>query len=413
MGNGIWLMASALCDYSWTSSPSNGHMHSSFDIRKSEKSPAKTLPVLETPISSSLQSNIPAPPPLPKLIIAKRSRRESSQELCGIPKETRDMWDNLFEEGYAADVYLITEDNGTVPAHFCVLSIASPVLGKYLQDSKLKDGVRYVKIPGVPNGAVCAFIRFLYSSCYEEEDMKKFVLHLLVLSHFFVVPLLKRVCMRYLENNWLNTENVIDVLQLARQCDAPRLTFVCIRMVVRHFKTVASTEGWKVMRRVNPALEQELLEAVVEADSRKQERQNKMEEKKVYLRLHKAIEALLHICKDGCSTIGPRDKMLKGGEVSCGFPACKGVEMLVRHFFICKTRVPGGCVQCKRMWQLLELHSRMCDVPESCNVPLCRHFKEKVRQQSKKDEAKWKLLVRKVIEAKNSNHFAARFSGSS
>lgn len=45
---------------------------------------------------------------------------------------------------------------------------------------------------------------------------------------------------------------------------------------------------------------------------------------------------------------------------------------------------------------------------------LYRHFKEKVRQQSKKDEAKWTLLVRKVMEAKNlSNHFPARFSGSS
>lgn len=73
--------------------------------------------------------------------------------------------------------------------------------------------------------------------------------------------------MKYLENCWVNTENVIDVLQLACKCDAPRLTLICIRMVVKHFKTVASTEGWKVMRRVNPALEQELLESVVEADS--------------------------------------------------------------------------------------------------------------------------------------------------
>ncbi|CAK9139315.1 unnamed protein product [Ilex paraguariensis] len=29
------------------------------------------------------------------------------------------------------------------------------------------------------------------------------------------------------------------------------------------------------------------------------------------------------------------------------------------------------------------------------------HFKEKMQQQSKKDEAKWKLLVSKVLEAKN------------
>ncbi|KNA08997.1 hypothetical protein SOVF_157730 isoform A [Spinacia oleracea] len=397
-------MASAVCDYS-CAPPTNNHLHSSIKTSKTE----------EIPIScSSSQSNIPAPPPLPRSISSKRSYRGNSEECCFIPKETRDQWDKLFEGGYAADVYLITEDNAIVPAHFCVLSVASPVLAKYLEDSKPKNGIRYVKIPGVPHGAVCNFIRFLYSSCYEEEDLKNHVLHLLVLSHSFVVPLLKRICMKYLENCWVNTENVIDVLQLACKCDAPRLTLICIRMVVKHFKTVASTEGWKVMRRVNPALEQELLESVVEADSRKQERQRKMEEKKVYLQLHKAIEALIHICRDGCSSIGPRDKMLKGSEVPCGFPACKGIEMLVRHFFSCKTRVPGGCAQCKRMWQLLELHSRMCDIPESCNVPLCRHFKGKVRQQSKKEEAKWKLLVIKVMEARNSSNFyAARFPGSS
>lgn len=97
--------------------------------------------------------------------------------------------------------------------------------------------------------------------------MKKGVLHLLVLSHSYSVPSLKRVCADFLELGWLTTENVIDVLQLARNCDAPRLSFICARMVVKDFKTVSSTEGWKVMRRVNPALEQELLESVVEADS--------------------------------------------------------------------------------------------------------------------------------------------------
>lgn len=104
----------------------------------------------------------------------------------------------------------------------------------------------------------------------------------------------------------------------------------------------------------------------------KEERLKKKEEKKVYLQLYEAMEALLHICKDGCRTIGPRDKVFKGSQVACGFPACKGLETLVRHFSSCKTRVPGGCVHCKRMWQLLELHSRICNQPDSCKVPLCR-----------------------------------------
>ncbi|CAL2275556.1 unnamed protein product [Prunus armeniaca] len=281
-----------------------------------------------------------------------------------------------------------------------VQSIASPVLGNFLQQSKVKNGMRYIKIPGIPYEAVYTFIRFLYSSCYEKEEMKKFVLHLLVLSHSYSVPSVKSVCIYLLEQGWLSKENVVDVLQLARNCDAPRLSLICVRMIVKDFKAISSTEGWKVMKQVNPALEQELLESVVEADSRKEERLKKKEERKVYLQLYEAMEALLHICRDGCRTIGPRDKVFRGSQVACDFPACKGLETLVRHFSSCKTRVPGGCAHCKRMWQLLELHSRICDEPDSCKVPLCRHFKEKMQQQTKKDEAKWKLLVSKVVAAK-------------
>ncbi|GAB2265465.1 hypothetical protein Dimus_000519 [Dionaea muscipula] len=324
-------------------------------------------------VSSSLppRMNGPQPPPLSGLTYSrKRYQKKLTNSSC-VPRETRDTWDKLFREGCGADLFLITESEEIIRAHCSVLSIASAVLHNLLEQSRPRAGIRYLRISGVPRGAVYAFIRFLYSSCYEEEAMKKFVLHLLVLSHSFQVSSLKRVCVECLEQGWLTNENVVDVLQLARKCDSPRLSFICVQMVVREFKAIASTEGWKVMKRVDPALEQELLEAVVEEDSRREEKLRKMEEK-VYLQLHEALEALLHICKEGCRTIGPRDKMLKVNQVGCGYPACEGVEMLVRHFFSCKTRVPGGCAQCKRMWQLLELHSCMCFEPDSCKVPLCR-----------------------------------------
>ena len=106
---------------------------------------------------------------------------------------------------------------------------------------------------------------------------------------------------------------------------------------------------------------------------KRQERAKRIEEKKVYLQLYEAMEALIHICRDGCRTIGPRDQALKGSRAAvCKFPACKGIELLVRHFSTCSVRVPGGCANCKRMWQLLELHSRMCFTPDTCKVPLCR-----------------------------------------
>ncbi|KAH6786584.1 BTB and TAZ domain protein 4 [Perilla frutescens var. hirtella] len=401
-------MGSPAVDISWPSSIIES-FDRSFNIQIEEGNSSATIDFLENEKSSPPDhQNIPKPPPLPR-----KTLNRGLAACCSVPKETKDLWEKLFKEGYGADVHVMTDDGPIIAAHQSILSVASPVLEKFMQLSKVKNSIRTIRIPGVPYDAVRAFIRFLYSSCYEEEEMQKFVLHFLVLSHSYVVPSLKRVCEFTLEQGWLNKENVIDVLQLARSCDAPRLALVCLRMVVRDFKCISSTEAWKVMRRANPALEQELLESAVEADSRKQERLKKVEEKKVYIQLHEAMEAILHICRDGCRTIGPRDKVLKGSQVACGFPACKGLETLIRHFSGCKTKVPGGCVHCKRMWQLLELHSRMCNDPEYCKVPLCRHFKVKMQQQSKKDEAKWKMLVSKVTAAKNAQKLLSCRRGSS
>lgn len=97
--------------------------------------------------------------------------------------------------------------------------------------------------------------------------MKKFVLHLLVMSHTFSVPSLKRACIKELETTLLTKENVVDVLQLARECDAPRLSLLCTRLIIKEFKAISVSEGWKVMKQANPCLEQELLETLVEADS--------------------------------------------------------------------------------------------------------------------------------------------------
>ncbi|GER38647.1 eukaryotic translation initiation factor 2 beta subunit-like [Striga asiatica] len=354
-------MGSQAIDISWPSSIVES-FDTSFDIQIEEENSADKLDFFEDK-TEYCSSDISKPPPLP--------RKKITTELvnvCCVPKETRDLWEKLFKNGFGADVRIISSDGLSILAHHSVLSVASQVLGYLLQQSKVENGVRRISIPGVPYGALRAFIRFLYSSCFERDDMNEFVLHLLVLSHSYAVPSLKRVCENFLEQVWLTKENVIDVLQLARICDAPRLSLVCIRMVVRDFKCISITEAWKVMRRSNPSLEQELLESVVEADTRKQERMKKIEEKKVYLQLHEAMEALLHISREGCRTIGPRDKVLNGSQVSCGFSACKGLETLIRHFSCCKAKVPGGCAHCKRMWQLLELHSRMCNDPDYCKA---------------------------------------------
>lgn len=105
---------------------------------------------------------------------------------------------------------------------------------------------------------------------------------------------------------------------------------------------------------------------------KKQDKVTKLEDDQVYAQLYDAMEALTHICRDGCMSIGSADKILNRRPTICSYPACNRMESLVRHFADCKLKIAGGCVHCKRMWQLLELHSRLCNSTGYCKVPLCR-----------------------------------------
>ncbi|CAH9083328.1 unnamed protein product [Cuscuta epithymum] len=221
----------------------------------------------QSPSPMCWKGPVPNPPfPPPRAGLRDRSHRGVAGSCC-ILNKAKDTWEKLFKEGFGADVRIMTDDGSIIPAHYSVLCVASPVLRNALQQCKVNNGMRSMKVPSMPYDVVHIFINFLYSPSYDEMEMKKFVLHLLVLSHSYAVPSLKSVCEHIIEHGLLNSESVIDLLQLARKCDALRLSFVCARMIMRDFKTVSSTEGWKIMSRSNPALEQELLEFVVEADT--------------------------------------------------------------------------------------------------------------------------------------------------
>ncbi|GLT46797.1 hypothetical protein SLA2020_205270 [Shorea laevis] len=348
----------------------------------------------------------PAPPPLPgpaTPIYNRRGLMMNESPLrghCCVSTSTRNLWDGLFDGGYRADVAVYTDNGGVIFAHANILGMASPILKGLLKQSTGLGRRKSISIRGVPRDAVRVFIRFLYSSCYEKQEMREFVLHLLVLSHVHVVPQLKRLCEQQLEQGLLTLENVVDVFQLSLLCDAPRLSLMCHRMMLQNFKAVSSTEGWKVMKKSHPVLEKKLRLSVIEEENGKKARIRKLDEQKIYLQLYEAMEALVHICRDGCRTIGPHDKDLKENQTPCKYTACNGIESHVRHFAGCKLRVPGGCIHCKRMWQLLELHSRLCADSNNCRVPLCGNFREKIRKQNKKDEMKWQILVKKVLRTK-------------
>ncbi|KAJ4870127.1 BTB/POZ and TAZ domain-containing protein 5 [Raphanus sativus] len=352
-------------------------------------------------ISPENASGPPSPPPPPPPVKSNSGSKKSTVQKCDrfASKATRDAWDRMFDEAHGADVLIHTDDSGLIYAHSNVIGMASDVIRGMMKQDKRNSRRKSISILGVPHDAVRVFIRFLYSSCYEKQDMEDFAMHLFVLSHVYVVPHLKRVCESHFENTLLDKENVIDVFQLALLCDAPRLGLLCHRMILKSFEEVSTSQGWIAMKQSHPSLHKELLRSVsYELNSLKQ-RSRKQKEIQTYTQLYDAMEAFVHICRDGCREIGPTK--IETPHVSCGFQACNGLEMLLKHLAVCKLRsIPGGCSRCKRMWQLLELHSRICVDSEQCKVPLCSSFKERMKKQNRKDEKRWKLLVKNVLSTK-------------
>ncbi|GMH01206.1 hypothetical protein Nepgr_003045 [Nepenthes gracilis] len=300
------------------------------------------------------------------------------------------------------DVQILTTGGLLIPVHSSILALASPALETILdRPRKHRQKERVIPILGVPCDAVYAFVRFLYSSRCADEEMEKYGIHLLALSHVYTVPQLKQRCTKVLAEG-LTTENVVDVLQLARLCDAPDLHLKCIKLVADKFKAVEKTEGWKFLQRHDPRLELEILQFMDEAESRKKRRKRQKEEQSLYLQLNEAMDCLVHICTEGCTDVGPYDMEVSKRRAPCNkYSTCKGLQLLFRHLAACDSRANGSrCLRCRRMWQLLRLHASICDHPDPCKVPLCSQFKLRMQQGKKRDDAKWRLLVRKVVSAK-------------
>ena len=96
--------------------------------------------------------------------------------------------------------------------------------------------------------------------------MESYGIHLLALSHVYMVTHLKQRCTKGVGER-VTVENVVDVLQLARLCDAPGLCLKCMRLIHSKFKTVEQTEGWKFLQENDPFLELDILQFIDDAES--------------------------------------------------------------------------------------------------------------------------------------------------
>ncbi|XP_068641056.1 histone acetyltransferase HAC1-like [Aristolochia californica] len=80
----------------------------------------------------------------------------------------------------------------------------------------------------------------------------------------------------------------------------------------------------------------------------------------------------------------------------CKYPNCRQVKGLFRHGIQCRTRVSGGCVLCKKMWYLLQLHARACKESE-CNVPRCKDLKEHMRRLQHQSDSRRRAAVMEMM----------------
>ncbi|CAD5192714.1 unnamed protein product [Musa acuminata subsp. malaccensis] len=315
------------------------------------------------------------------------------------------------------DVQILTAGERRIPAHSKVLASASPVLESMLDQPRQRGGEeRVISILGVPCGAVDVFVRLLYSSRLASSGFLSsgHGVHLLVLSHVYQVGWLKRACEMALASG-LAAESVVDLLVLARRCDASWLHLRCMRVITGDFAAVERTEAWRFLQDNDPWLELDILQSQQDARLRQKRQRRKREEQALYAELSEAMECLQHICTDGCTDVRPSGREAPPRDrTHCPNPTtCRGLQQLIRHLPACsrKQQQQLGCTRCKRLWQLLRLHASICLHPDPCSVPLCSQFKRKMEQMNFKEEeedVKWRLLAKKVASARVMCYLARR-----
>ncbi|XP_010259946.1 PREDICTED: histone acetyltransferase HAC1-like [Nelumbo nucifera] len=110
--------------------------------------------------------------------------------------------------------------------------------------------------------------------------------------------------------------------------------------------------------------------------------QNKEARQKRVLQLRKMLDLLVHASQ--CRS------------AHCQYPNCRKVKGLFRHGIQCKTRASGGCLLCKKMWYLLQLHARACKESE-CHVPRCKDLKEHLRRLQQQSDSRRRAAVMEMM----------------
>ncbi|KAL9266361.1 Histone acetyltransferase HAC1-like protein [Drosera capensis] len=85
---------------------------------------------------------------------------------------------------------------------------------------------------------------------------------------------------------------------------------------------------------------------------------------------------------------------------TCQHSKCRAIKALFCHGKQCKVRVAGGCARCKRMWQFIQLHSRVCKDPD-CKVPRCRDLREYLRRIQQQSDSRRRAAVMEMMRLRS------------
>ncbi|KAI3916490.1 hypothetical protein MKW92_007561 [Papaver armeniacum] len=83
----------------------------------------------------------------------------------------------------------------------------------------------------------------------------------------------------------------------------------------------------------------------------------------------------------------------------CMYLNCQKVKGIFRHGIQCKVRAYGGCMLCKKMWHLIQLHARACEGAE-CYVPRCRDLKDHFKRLQEQSDTRRRASVMEMIRQK-------------
>ncbi|KAI8102200.1 hypothetical protein M9435_005806 [Picochlorum sp. BPE23] len=84
-------------------------------------------------------------------------------------------------------------------------------------------------------------------------------------------------------------------------------------------------------------------------------------------------------------------------DCECKSALCLKFKNLFRHANDCRTRLTGGCQYCRKLWQFLQLHAKMC-TQSNCPVPRCAELRALRRQQVARQEEKRREAYRRMME---------------